>query len=138
MTAGSGVHDSDFATYFRPHPGGTIIVGSFEPECDPQIFLEDAEDARPSPSAENWEVQRFGLLDDCQGCQVPSQKSGIVAHTTSRTTGFPSTTDNSSGGYYVAIGTSGHQFKAAPFAVSRWPNSSTRSSSADTTTTTTH
>jgi sarcosine oxidase subunit beta len=54
---GLGVHDSDFATYFRPHPGGTIIVGSFEPECDPQTFLEKPEDARPSPSAENWEVQ---------------------------------------------------------------------------------
>jgi len=29
------VTDADLGTYFRPHLGGTLIVGGIEPECDP-------------------------------------------------------------------------------------------------------
>ena len=44
---GTGVHDPDFATYFRPHAGGTVIVGSFEPPCDPLVFVPDADAVVP-------------------------------------------------------------------------------------------
>ena len=47
------------------------------------------------------------------GARARSRASS--APTTSPTTGSRSTTGPRSAGYYVAIGTSGHQFKAAPF-----------------------
>ena len=112
---GTGVHDPDFGTYFRPHPGGTIIVGSFEAPCDPLILVEDADDVRPAPSPENWEVQSLRLARRLPGLQVPSQKSGVVSAYDITDDWIPIYDRTNLGGYYVAIGTSGHQFKAAPF-----------------------
>jgi glycine/D-amino acid oxidase-like deaminating enzyme len=112
---GTGVHDPDFGTYFRPHPGGTIIVGSFEAPCDPLILVDDADDVRQSPSAENWEVQSLRLARRLPDLQVPGQKSGIVSAYDITDDWIPIYDKTSLGGFYVAIGTSGHQFKAAPF-----------------------
>jgi glycine/D-amino acid oxidase-like deaminating enzyme len=112
---GTGVHDPDFGTYFRPHPGGTIIVGSFEAPCDPLILVDSADDIRQSPSAENWEVQSLRLARRLPGLQVPSQKSGIVSAYDITDDWIPIYDKTNLGGFYVAIGTSGHQFKAAPF-----------------------
>ena len=112
---GTGVHDPDFGTYFRPHPGGTIIVGSFEAPCDPLILVDDADEVRTSPSAENWEVQSLRLARRLPGLQVPSQKSGIVSAYDITDDWIPIYDRTTLHGYYVAIGTSGHQFKAAPF-----------------------
>lgn len=112
---GTGVHDPDFGTYFRPHPGGTVIVGSFEAPCDPLILVDDADEVRTSPSAENWEVQSLRLARRLPDLQVPSQKSGIVSAYDITDDWIPIYDKTTLGGYYVAIGTSGHQFKAAPF-----------------------
>jgi sarcosine oxidase subunit beta len=112
---GTGVHDPDFATYFRPHPGGTIVVGSFEPPCDPLVFLDDADDAAPAVTAATWEVQSLRLARRLPELQVPSQKSGVVSAYDVTDDWIPLYDRTSLGGYYVAIGTSGHQFKAAPF-----------------------
>ncbi|MEO8107221.1 MAG: FAD-dependent oxidoreductase [Actinomycetes bacterium] len=112
---GTGVHDPDFGTYFRPHPGGTIIVGSFEAPCDPLILVDDADAVRPSPSAENWEVQSLRLARRLPDLQVPGQKSGIVSAYDITDDWIPIYDKTSLDGFYVAIGTSGHQFKAAPF-----------------------
>lgn len=112
---GTGVHDPDFGTYFRPHPGGTIIVGSFEAPCDPLILVDDADDVRTAPSPENWEVQSLRLARRLPDLQVPGQKSGIVSAYDITDDWIPIYDRTSLPGYYVAIGTSGHQFKAAPF-----------------------
>jgi sarcosine oxidase subunit beta len=47
--------------------------------------------------------------------QVPSQKSGIVSAYDITDDWIPIYDRTNLDGYYVAIGTSGHQFKAAPF-----------------------
>ena len=112
---GTGVHDADFATYFRPHPGGTIIVGSFEPPCDPLVFLDDADNAAPAVTAETWEVQSLRLARRLPDLHVPSQKSGVVSAYDVTDDWIPIYDRTTLDGYYVAIGTSGHQFKAAPF-----------------------
>jgi sarcosine oxidase subunit beta len=112
---GTGVHDADFATYFRPHPGGTIIVGSFEPPCDPLVFLDDADNAASAVTAETWEVQSLRLARRLPDLQVPSQKSGVVSAYDVTDDWIPIYDRTTLDGYYVAIGTSGHQFKAAPF-----------------------
>ena len=112
---GTGVHDPDFATYFRPHPGGTIIVGSFEPPCDPLVFVESADDVSASVTPATWEVQSLRLARRLPELQVPNAKSGVVSAYDVTDDWVPTYDKTSLGGYYVAIGTSGHQFKAAPF-----------------------
>ena len=112
---GTGVHDSDFATYFRPHAGGTVIVGSFEPECDPLIFVDDADDVSSQVTPENWEVQSLRLARRLPGLRVPNSRSGIVSAYDVTDDWVPTYDRTNLDGYYVAIGTSGHQFKAAPF-----------------------
>jgi glycine/D-amino acid oxidase-like deaminating enzyme len=109
------VHDPDFATYFRPHPGGTIIVGSFEPPCDPLVFVDDPDDVVPHVTAETWEVQSLRLARRLPGLTVPSTKSGVVSAYDVTDDWIPLYDRTSLDGFYVAIGTSGHQFKAAPF-----------------------
>lgn len=112
---GTGVHDPDFGTYFRPHPGGTIIVGSFEAPCDPLVLVDDADAVRTSPSPENWEVQSLRIARRLPDLQVPGQKSGVVSAYDITDDWIPIYDKTSLDGFFVAIGTSGHQFKAAPF-----------------------
>ena len=112
---GTGVHDPDFATYFRPHHGNTIIVGNFEPPCDPLVFVDNADDVASAVTADTWEVQSLRLARRIPDVQVPSQKSGVVSAYDVSDDWIPIYDRTSLDGYYVAIGTSGHQFKAAPF-----------------------
>lgn len=112
---GAGVHDPDFATYFRPHAGGTVIVGSFEPPCDPLVFVPDADAVSPSLRPETWELQSLRLARRLPGLQVPNARSGVVSAYDVTDDWVPTYDRTNLGGYYVAIGTSGHQFKAAPF-----------------------
>jgi sarcosine oxidase, subunit beta len=112
---GIGVHDADFATYFRPHPGGTVIAGSFEPECDPLVFVEDADDVTERVTNETWEVQTLRLARRMPDLRIPGTKAGIVSAYDVTDDWIPTYDKTNLGGYYVAIGTAGHQFKTAPF-----------------------
>jgi glycine/D-amino acid oxidase-like deaminating enzyme len=112
---GTGVHDPDFATYFRPHAGGSVIVGSFEPPCDPLVFVPDADAVAPSVHPETWELQSLRLARRLPGLQIPNSSSGIVSAYDVTDDWVPTYDRTNLDGYYVAIGTSGHQFKAAPF-----------------------
>jgi sarcosine oxidase subunit beta len=79
------------------------------------ILVDDADEVRSAPSSENWEVQSLRLARRLPELQVPSQKSGIVSAYDITDDWIPIYDRTNLGGYYVAIGTSGHQFKAAPF-----------------------
>ena len=60
-------------------------------------------------------MQSLRLARRLPGLQVPSQKSGVVSAYDCTDDWIPIYDRTSLDGYYVAIGTSGHQFKAAPF-----------------------
>ena len=92
---GTCVTDPDFATYFRVHAGNTIIVGAMEPECDELVMLDSPEDAIGSVRQSTWETQTLRLARRVRDLGI-YDKTNVS-------------------GYYVAIGTSGHGFKQAPF-----------------------
>jgi sarcosine oxidase subunit beta len=79
------------------------------------VLVDDADEVRSAPSPENWEVQSLRLARRLPELQVPGQKSGIVSAYDITDDWIPIYDRTSLPGYYVAIGTSGHQFKAAPF-----------------------
>ncbi|MGL5811306.1 MAG: NAD(P)/FAD-dependent oxidoreductase [Nocardioides sp.] len=118
FTLGAGgtcVTDPDFATYFRPHAGGTLIAGGMEPECDELTYLDRPEDAIESVTAATWETQTLRLARRLPALGIPGRPTGVVGVYDVTDDWIPLYDRTGLDGYYVAIGTSGHGFKQAPF-----------------------
>ena len=112
---GTCVTDPDFATYFRVHAGNTIIVGAMEPECDELVYPDDPDNVITSVRQSTWETQSLRLARRVRNLGIPSKPSGIIGVYDLTDDWIPIYDKTSIGGYYVAIGTSGHGFKQAPF-----------------------
>jgi sarcosine oxidase subunit beta len=112
---GTCVTDPDFATYFRVHAGNTIIVGAMEPECDELVYLDSPEDAVTAVRQSTWETQSLRLARRVRNLGIPSKPSGIIGVYDLTDDWIPIYDRTQIDGYYVAIGTSGHGFKQAPF-----------------------
>ena len=108
------VADLDLGTYIRRTPAGTVLVGGAEPECDPLNWLEDPDDYSASPSREVYEAQAYRAARRLPDVTVPAAIRGIVGVYDVSTDWVPIYDRTSLDGYYVAIGTSGNQFKNAP------------------------
>jgi sarcosine oxidase subunit beta len=108
------VGDGDLGTYFRQQPGGSLLVGSQEPDCDPLVWLSDADRYDPSPTTATHEAQVTRLARRVPDVGVPNRPSGIVGVYDVTEDWIPIYDRTSLAGYYVAIGTSGNQFKNAP------------------------
>ncbi|HZN15764.1 MAG TPA: FAD-dependent oxidoreductase [Acidimicrobiales bacterium] len=113
---GAVVADGDLGTYFRPHPGGTVIVGGVEAECDPLIWIDDPDTADDQPTVDVWEAQVFRLARRLPELKVPPQPRGLAALYDVSDDWIPIYDRTALDGFYVAIGTSGNQFKNAPMA----------------------
>ena len=112
---GTSVTDPDFATYFRAHGAHTVIVGGMEPPCDELIYLDDPDEAAEQVSAATWELQSLRVARRLHGTTIPSQPRGIVGVYDVTEDWIPIYDRTSLDGWFVAIGTSGHGFKQAPF-----------------------
>ncbi|MGH3996250.1 MAG: NAD(P)/FAD-dependent oxidoreductase [Pseudonocardiaceae bacterium] len=113
---GPVIADLDLGTYMRGAPGDGFYVGGTEPECDEMQWLDDPDEADLNPTRALFDAQvtraarRFGDLG------VPSKPRGIVGVYDVSSDWAPIYDRSSLGGFYVAIGTSGNQFKTAPVA----------------------
>jgi sarcosine oxidase subunit beta len=108
------VADSDLGTYFRPEPGGGLLVGGQEPECDPMQWLDDPDDYNPAATGALFDAQVTRLARRVPGVSVPVRPSGIAGVYDVTQDWIPIYDRTCLDGYYVAIGTSGNQFKNAP------------------------
>lgn len=108
------VNDVDLGTYFRPHPGGSIVVGGLEPECDPLNWVENADSFDPNPTQAVWDAQVLRLARRMPELKVPNRPRGIAHIYDVSDDWIPIYDRTALGGFYVAIGTSGNQFKNAP------------------------
>jgi sarcosine oxidase subunit beta len=111
---GPTVGDGDLGTYFRFAPGGQILVGSQEPDCDPLEWLDDADGCDIRPTTEIFERQSLRLARRIPSVEVPNRPTGIAGVYDVTEDWIPIYDKTSLPGYYVAIGTSGNQFKNAP------------------------
>ena len=112
---GMVVSDSDIACYIRPEHGNNILIGSEDPECDPHMWTENDRDYN-GDFTEQWnnQVMRYGQRVPSLG--IPSQARGVVDLYDASTDWIPIYDKSSLGGYYMACGTSGNQYKNAPIA----------------------
>jgi sarcosine oxidase, subunit beta len=114
ITGLTHVGDPDLGTYFRPEPGGGLLVGSQEPDCDPLQWLDDPDDYHPYPTTAVYEAQVTRLARRVRDLPVAPRPAGIAGVYDVTDDWIPIYDRTSLGGYYVAIGTSGNQFKNAP------------------------
>jgi glycine/D-amino acid oxidase-like deaminating enzyme len=113
---GMHVSDADIGTYFRPETGNNILVGSEDPECDPKVWVEDPDVFDTTVSRDAWDAQVLRLARRIPELPVPSQPKGVVDLYDVSDDWIPIYDRSSLDGFYMAIGTSGNQFKNAPVA----------------------
>jgi sarcosine oxidase, subunit beta len=111
---GPAVSDGDLGTYFRSHFGGQLHVGSMEPECDALHWIDDPDSYDAQPTEQAWEAQVLRLARRIPSLGVPPRPVGFAALYDVTDDWVPIWDRTSLAGFYVAIGTSGNQFKNAP------------------------
>lgn len=105
------VGDDDLGTYFRPEVANHILVGSQDPDCDPQIWVEDPDEFERAVTEDQWRTQVLRLARRLPNLGVPSEKKGVVDLYDVSDDWIPIYDKTDLPGFYVAIGTSGNQFK---------------------------
>jgi sarcosine oxidase, subunit beta len=111
---GPAVADGDLGTYFRSHFGGQLIVGSAEPACDILHWIDNPDVFDAQPTAQAWESQVLRLARRIPSLGIPPRPTGFGALYDVADDWIPIYDRTSLTGFYVAIGTSGNQFKNAP------------------------
>ncbi len=104
--------DSDIATYLRPEHGNHILIGSEDPSCDtPQWVDPDDFDRNFS---EQWKTLVMRAAQRVSELSIPGQAKGVVELYDVSDDWIPIYDKSDLDGFYMAIGTSGNQFKNAP------------------------
>jgi sarcosine oxidase subunit beta len=111
---GPFVADLDLGTYFRGSPGGGLLIGGTEPACDPLQWLDDADVYDANPTQAIYKAQIYRVARRLPGLAVPDSPRGIAGVYDVSDDWIPIYDKTALPGYYVAIGTSGNQFKNAP------------------------
>ena len=107
--------DSDSGVYFRPETGDTLLVGSKDPECDPREWVENPDEFNREVTDHQYKLQVYRLAKRLPNLQIPAQPRGIVDLYDVSDDWLPIYDKSSLPGFYMAVGTSGNQFKnAAP------------------------
>lgn len=110
------VGDIDLGTYIRPTPGGALLVGGTEPECDPFEWLDDPDSANPRATRDRFDAQSARAARRFPDLRVPTAPRGVAGVYDVADDWAPIYDRTGLDGYYVMMGTSGNQFKNAPLA----------------------
>ena len=109
------VGDDDLGVYFRPEVGNNILVGSQDPECDPKEWVHP-DDLDRNLTSEAYDNQVLRLARRLPALGVPQQKRGVADLYDVSDDWIPIYDRSDLDGFYLAIGTSGNQFKNASVA----------------------
>ena len=93
--------------------GDAILVGSTDPPCDPLDWVDDPDQFPSSVTALQWDRQVLRAARRMPDLTVPNSPIGIVGVYDVSDDWIPIYDRTNLGGFYVAIGTSGNQFKNA-------------------------
>jgi len=110
---GTIISDGDIGCYSRPEIGNHVLIGSEDPECDTMEYLEDPDDYNQD-FTEQWTAQALREAQRLNGLPIPRQKQGIVDLYDASDDWIPIYDKSDLPGFYMAVGTSGNQYKNAP------------------------
>ncbi len=113
-THGFVVSDSDIGCYIRPETGNQILIGSEDPECDPREFVSPDDYNHGFTEQGTTQAYRYGQRVPTIG--IPERLGGVVDLYDASDDWIPIYDKSQVPGYYMAVGTSGNQFKNAPVA----------------------
>ena len=108
------VSDSDIGCYSRPETGNHILIGSEDPECDERIYVDP--DNWDENFSEQWKTQVLRQAQRYPDLPVSSEVKGVVSLYDVSDDWIPIYDKSDLPGFYMAIGTSGNQYKNAPVA----------------------
>jgi sarcosine oxidase subunit beta len=111
--AGCPSSDSDIGAYWRPEVGNHILSGSEDPECDPKEWIEDPDDFNRNLT-DQARAQACRLALRIPELRIPNRIQGVVDLYDVTDDWIPIYDKSDLPGFYLAIGTSGNQYKNAP------------------------
>lgn len=106
------VSDGDIGCYSRPEVGNHILIGSEDPECDVREWVDPDDFNREF--TDQWTVQVHRMALRVPSLGIPSRARGVVDLYDVSDDWLPIYDRSDLAGFYMAIGTSGNQFKNAP------------------------
>ena len=104
--------DSDIGCYTRPEQGNYVLIGSEDPACDEREWVDA--DTYDDNFSEQWRVQALRMAQRIPDLRIPSDMKGVVSLYDVSDDWIPIYDRSLLPGFYMAIGTSGNQFKNAP------------------------
>lgn len=111
---GPAIGDTDLGVYLRPGLHGTLLVGGTEPDCDVLQWVDDPDEASLQVTRAVYDAQATRAARRLPGVQVPNRPTGIAGIYDAADDWTPIYDRTDAPGFYVAMGTSGNQFKNAP------------------------
>lgn len=108
------ISDSDIGCYVRPEKGNFILIGSEDPECDPREWVDP--ETYDRNFTDQWTHQALRYAQRVPSLGIPSRMRGVVDLYDVSDDWIPVYDCSSLPGFYMAIGTSGNQYKNAPIA----------------------
>jgi sarcosine oxidase subunit beta len=106
------ISDGDIGCYSRPETGNHILVGSEDPECDEREWVDP--DNYDRNFSKQWTAQVLREAQRIKGLRVPNQMQGVVDLYDVSDDWIPIYDKSDLAGFYMAVGTSGNQYKNAP------------------------
>ncbi|SRR5579875_952811 len=111
---GPVIADLDLGIYLRPASPDFLLIGGTEPACDPLEWIDDPDQANPRVTASRFRAQVTRAARRLPGLTVPNTPVGIAGVYDVAEDWTPIYDRTNLDGFYVAMGTSGNQFKNAP------------------------
>ena len=106
--------DGDLAGYHRPETGNLILVGSEDPVCDEQEWVADPDNFNRNITEEQFNAQVYRLALRIPSLPIPNRRKGIVDLYDVSDDWIPIYDASDLKGFYLAVGTSGNQYKNGP------------------------
>ena len=111
---GTIISDGDIGCYSRPEVGNHILIGSEDPECDEREWVDP--DNFDRGFSDQWTTQAMREAQRISGLRIPNQPQGVVDLYDVADDWIPIYDKSDLPGFYMAVGTSGNQYKNAPVA----------------------
>ncbi|MCW2306643.1 NAD(P)/FAD-dependent oxidoreductase [Rhodobium gokarnense] len=108
------ISDNDIGCYCRPEKGNYILIGSEDPACDPREWVDP--DGYDTNFTDQWTHQAYRYAQRVPSLGIPSRMQGVVDLYDVSDDWIPIYDKSAVDGFFMAIGTSGNQFKNAPIA----------------------
>lgn len=112
---GTIISDGDIGCYSRPEIGNHVLIGSEDPECDTLEYVDDP-DTYDTNFTEQWTTQVMREAQRLKNLPIPGlgKAQGIADLYDASDDWIPIYDKSDLPGFYMAVGTSGNQYKNAP------------------------